>query len=85
MHLRNYIQSLNRDERSEFAARCGTTVGHLNNVSYGYKPCSEKLASLIERESGSAVRRQDMRPDDWAVIWPELAKKPRRSTAEQGA
>jgi DNA-binding transcriptional regulator YdaS (Cro superfamily) len=30
--------------------------------------CSE-----IERLTGGAVTRQELHPDDWQVIWPELA------------
>lgn len=33
----------------------------------------------IERETRGHVTRQDLRPDDWHLIWPELAQ------AEQGA
>jgi DNA-binding transcriptional regulator YdaS (Cro superfamily) len=27
---------------------------------------------LIERATGGAVTRKDLRPDDWHLIWPEL-------------
>lgn len=27
----------------------------------------------IERATGGAVTRKDLRPDDWQEIWPELA------------
>ena len=29
----------------------------------------------IERATGGAVTRRDLRPDDWHLIWPELAHK----------
>jgi DNA-binding transcriptional regulator YdaS (Cro superfamily) len=29
----------------------------------------------IERATGGAVTRRDLRPDDWHVIWPELAER----------
>jgi DNA-binding transcriptional regulator YdaS (Cro superfamily) len=35
---------------------------------------SPELCVVIERESGFKVRRQDLRPDDWRRIWPELAQ-----------
>lgn len=28
----------------------------------------------IERATAGAVTRKDLRPDDWAAIWPELAQ-----------
>ena len=30
----------------------------------------------IERATNGAVTRKDLRPDDWADIWPELAQVP---------
>jgi DNA-binding transcriptional regulator YdaS (Cro superfamily) len=38
-------------------------------------------AVLIERATGGLVSRQDLRPDDWQRIWPELADQ---SPAGQG-
>lgn len=70
--LLHYLRSLPYGGRREFAARCGTTVGRLNNVAYG-APCGPRLAAAIERESAGKVTRRDMRPHDWAEIWPELA------------
>ena len=63
---------MDRPDRAAFAIRCDTSLGHLTNVAYGYKPCSPELAVSIERESGGAVKRQELRPDDWTRIWPEL-------------
>lgn len=72
MELKNYLSSMSTDVRDEFAKRCGTTRGHLQNVSYGYRACATDLAVLIERESALAVRRWDLRPEDWYRHWPEL-------------
>lgn len=30
----------------------------------------------IERATNGAVTRQDLRPDDWREIWPELVESP---------
>lgn len=32
--------------------------------------------AAIERATGGVVTRRDLRPDDWAAIWPELAQQP---------
>lgn len=72
MELKAYLSPLNTQEREEFAARCGTTRGHLQNVMYGVRPCATDLAVAIERESGNAVRRWELRPYDWFRHWPEL-------------
>jgi len=68
MDLKNYWLSLKTGDRAAFAARCGTTVGHLRNVAYG-RICGESLAIAIERESGGAVRCEELRQDvDWAYL-----------------
>jgi DNA-binding transcriptional regulator YdaS (Cro superfamily) len=69
MDLRAYMASIPVKDRPAFAARCGTTAGHLQNVAYGYKPCGEGLAISIERESKGSVTVEELRPDvDWAYI-----------------
>lgn len=74
MDLKSFLSPLNAEARDEFARRCDTTRGHLQNVMYGLRPCATDLAVLIERESSQAVRRWDLRPDDWFRHWPELVK-----------
>lgn len=75
MNLRDYVASLSAEGREEFSIECGTSVGHMNNIMYGYKPCSPLLASAIERATRGAVRRWGLRPEDWWKIWPELVGK----------
>lgn len=72
MDLKTYLQTMPIKVRKEFAVRCGTTYGHMNNVSYGYRQCAPDLAAAIELESNRMVTRQELRPDDWARVWPEL-------------
>lgn len=69
MDLKSYLESLSTEEREKFAERCGTTAGHLRNVSYGYRNCAESLAINVERESGRKVRCETLRPDvDWQFV-----------------
>lgn len=69
MDLKTYLFALPMECRIQFADRCGTTYAHLRNVAYGQKPCRESLAINVERESGGAVRCEDLRPDvDWAYL-----------------
>jgi hypothetical protein len=87
MELRDYLRSLPSDiERAAFATRCGTTLGHLRNVGYGYKPCATDLAVRIESETAGSVSRPELR-EDWAAHWPELIQAkgpdPRRPKAEK--
>jgi DNA-binding transcriptional regulator YdaS (Cro superfamily) len=72
MDIKTYLKSLpSEDDRADFASRCATTLGHLKNVMYGFRPCATDLAVLIERESAGQVTRRELRPD-WAAHWPEL-------------
>lgn len=70
--LKTFLTPMTTDERDEFAKKCETTRGHLQNVMYGLKSCATDLAVHIDRESNGAVRRWELRPDDWHKHWPEL-------------
>lgn len=67
--LRTYLNSLRPVEQADFCARCNTSVGYLRKaISVGQK-IGESIAIAIERESGGAVRCEDLRPDvDWAYL-----------------
>lgn len=82
MDLKSFLKLLPDEEaRKAFAESCETSLGHLRNVMYGIKPCSAELAVLLEENSRGQVTRQEMLPEKWRRIWPELA----RSEAGQGA
>lgn len=69
MKLLDYLKTMPIEERDIFAVNCGTSLGHLNNVAYGYRPCGEKLAVDIERESEANVTVEELCPSvDWKVI-----------------
>lgn len=71
MELKALLSAMPKPARIAFAERCGTTLGHLQNIMYGIKPCATDIAVAIERESKSAVQRWDLRRD-WRNHWPEL-------------
>ena len=62
MDLKSFLHSMPVADRETFAVRCGTSYGHLRNVAYG-KPCAEKLAINIDRESGGVVTCESLCPD----------------------
>lgn len=72
MKLSEYLKPLPMDARADFAERCGTSFLHLRNIAFSGKSCGYALAVAIEKESSGAVRRWDLRPQDWPVVWPEL-------------
>jgi len=41
--------------------------------------------SAIERATNGAVTRQDLRPHDWWLIWPELDDGQRTSVTQEAA
>lgn len=49
-------------------------------MASGKKPIPIQHMTAIERFTGGAVTRQQMRPADWADIWPELATKRSKET-----
>ncbi|MEY4713314.1 MAG: hypothetical protein RIS88_2764 [Pseudomonadota bacterium] len=88
MDLANYLRDVPVRERDVFAAACGTTHNHIRNVAFSGKPCGIELAVRIEQETKGAVRRQDLRPNDWHRIWPELVGRkgaPKAPALKKGA
>lgn len=74
MDLRTYTNSLPRGGMSELAQRLGVSPIYLSQIAArqdGRVP-SPTLCVDIEVATGKEVKRQDLRPDDWHRIWPEL-------------
>ena len=38
----------------------------------GKRKLAPEYCASIERATGGAVTRRDLRPDDWHLVWPEL-------------
>lgn len=51
----------------------GTSRGYLRQIGYGNKTASAEIAARIEAATNHLVTRKQLRPEDWAIIWPELA------------
>lgn len=72
--LRAYLAELPRGAVAAFAARVGCSRVYLSQLAArqnGREPGAE-LCVVIERASEKRVRRWDLRPSDWHLIWPEL-------------
>lgn len=72
MDLRTYFFSLSNEDRDSFAKKCDTSARHLQNCAYGYRLPSPELAVAIEKHSKRAVTRQEMFPNSFKNVWPEL-------------
>lgn len=66
-------------------ASCETSPGHLRNVAYGYRRCSPELAALVEFHSQGQVTRRELCPDNWRIVWPELANTQPATLAPAGS
>lgn len=51
----------------------------------GHRPVPVARCAAIERATGGAVTRRDLRPRDWWVIWPELETGTSRSKRARAA
>jgi DNA-binding transcriptional regulator YdaS (Cro superfamily) len=84
LKLKTWFRGIPVTDRPAVALKLGTSVGRINNLIYGQRRVPPDLAVAIERESGGAVKRQDLR-EDWASIWPELAQVAPRRRASRSA
>nr|WP_312547608.1 YdaS family helix-turn-helix protein [Massilia sp.] len=67
--LLKYLNSLSKEQRAVYVAACGTTEGYLRKAASKHQAFRAELCILLERESGAAVRCEDLLPDaDWAYI-----------------
>lgn len=73
MKLSDYLESQGRGAKSRLAAQVGGYASDVSDWLAGNRPIPVHRCAAIERATGGAVTRRDLRPDDWAQIWPELA------------
>lgn len=71
MHLSDHIKQ-NRGAGVEIASALGIAPSYLSQIASGHRPAPPATCVQIERATSGAVRRWDLRPDDWHLIWPEL-------------
>lgn len=76
--LLEYLNSLTKEARAQFTAACDTSEGYLRKAVSINQKIGSDLCILIERESGRAVKCEDLRPDvDWAYIRASANHTPR--------
>ena len=86
MQLKDYL-SKKRGRQAALARAIGAHASDLCDWASGERPIPFKYGAPIERETGEEVTRQEMFPDNWKEIWPELADKKQapRSTKKKAA
>jgi DNA-binding transcriptional regulator YdaS (Cro superfamily) len=53
----------------------GVKTPTVNQWVKGFRPVPVGRCAAIERATGGAVTRRDLRPDDFHLIWPDLAEQ----------
>lgn len=77
MDLHTYLSQDGAPTATDLAKRLNINPDQLRQWRHKYsgrRPSPESCV-LIEQITGGQVTRQDLRPDDWQRIWPELAKR----------
>lgn len=75
MDLKTYIAA-ERGRAATLAATLGVSPSYLSQMASGKAPISPERAVEIEVATGGLVTRQEMFPDNWQRIWPELGALP---------
>lgn len=83
MNLKQYMQA-KKGNATKLAAALGIPLSFLSQMASGDRTVSPERASAMELASDGQITREELRPDDWKLIWPELVKR-RRKTAAQPA
>lgn len=57
---------------AELARSLGVPAAWVSQMAAGARPIPPHLCPSIERWTKGEVRRWNLRPNDWHLIWPEL-------------
>lgn len=85
MNLKTYLSTLERGGSTQLAEKLGVSISFMSQMASGVAAISPARCVFIEQATGGAVTRQELRPDDWNLIWPELAEKVGASRTEKAA
>ncbi len=67
--LKQYLNSLTKEQQASFAKSCKTTIGYLRTAISDQRTFKTKLAIAIEKQSAGVVRVEDIVPEaDWSFI-----------------
>jgi DNA-binding transcriptional regulator YdaS (Cro superfamily) len=85
MDLKTYISDSPRGTATKLAEKLDVSTSYLSQMASGDAPISPQRAVEIENETEGKVTRKDLFPNNWHLVWPELANaaKRRRSTDKE--
>ncbi|WP_374697308.1 helix-turn-helix domain-containing protein [Alcaligenes nematophilus] len=69
--------------QAEFARRIGVSQSQVYQFLNDIRPVSEKMCVRIEEKTNGMLGRKQLRPNDWADIWPELRERRLRSPKKE--
>ncbi|MGN5354350.1 transcriptional regulator [Ralstonia sp. L16] len=75
MTLTEYLRSQPRGASLALAKAIGANPPDVSSWASGKRVAPVIHCVAIERVTDGAVTRRELRPDDWQLIWPELAPK----------
>lgn len=84
MILKNHLSIIGRGSASLLGREIGVSPVLISQWANGDRPVPPKHCVAIERATNGAVTRRDLRPDDWHLIWPELAAAPQKVEVAHG-
>lgn len=73
MNLKEYLATT--ETASSLSKRLKVPNVSISNWANGKRPVPIRWILIIESETGGRVSRKDLRPDDWQILWPELAQQ----------
>lgn len=71
MELRTYL-SAERGRAASLASAIGVSQVMISQWASHVKDVPVERCPSIEAATGGAVKRWDLRPTDWSLMWPEL-------------
>lgn len=71
MNLTEYF-SAERGRLARAAVAADVAPALLSQIAAGHRPVPVRRAAALEAATAGVVRRWDMFPADWHLIWPEL-------------
>ena len=72
MDLKEYFDAEGRGAVTRLARHIGAPIPDVYRWSQGERPVPAHRCPAIESATSGAVTRQDLRPDDYWLIWPDL-------------
>ncbi len=73
MQLKDYLLAEGRGAGSSLRRALEVPASLISDWANENRPIPIERCAAIEQATNGAVTRQDLRPDDWHKIWPELA------------